>query len=69
MRTVHITRLGRGDKFVCHGQVWSSLDKLVASLDQFFKPYELQMHDADTATDAFWNEQLRNGTAELRGAS
>lgn len=55
-----LTNLG----YVCHGQVWESLDELVRNKRTYYPGCTFNIKDADEATAAYWRNHAEKNTVK-----
>ena len=63
MKQIIAVRIVANLGYVCHGQLWHSLDSLLASLRQNWPGCSLNVQDADADTAAYWRTSYKEGKA------
>ena len=58
-----VFRIHRG--FVCHGNIFMTLEGVQNYIDRDWPGAELTVEEADESTARYWEESLRDGTAVL----
>lgn len=59
-RVIPVVRL-RSGVYVCHGNAWASLERLMEHVRSFHSPCSFMVTDADLHTNTFWQGDIDRG--------